>query len=135
MASEADIARAQLILGGTARWSDEVVGEAIDSEGGVPEACVLLLESAATAAAFQPGMVKAGSQSITQGGVSAALRAAAQAIRDDYGLDGGAGVISTMRVTTGRNVLGVIDTCIDPSTHPGNYCCGCDDVTGCAECH
>lgn len=134
MATEADIARAQLLLGNTGRWSDEIVEEAIDSEGGVPEACVLLLESAATAAAFQPGMVKAGSQSITQSGIAAALREAAQQIRDDYGLAGSAGLISTMCVTSGRNPLGVIDYCLDPSTHPGNYCCGCD-VTGCAQCH
>jgi len=135
VASESDIARAQTLLGNTGRWSDEVVSDAIDSEGSVPQACVMLLESAATAAAFQPGMVKAGSQSITQGGISGALRAAAQQIRDDYGLMGGTGVISTMNVTTGRNVLGVIDPCcIDESTHPGNYCCG-GDVTGCATCH
>ncbi len=108
MASEADIARAQLLLGDTGRWSDEVVGETIDSEGGVPEACVLLLESAATAAAFQPGMVKAGSQSITQGGIAAALRDAAQQIRDDYGLAGGVGVISTMQSWSGRDVLGAV---------------------------
>jgi hypothetical protein len=132
VASDADIARAQLILGGTERWSDEVVSDAIDSEGGVPEACVLLLESAATAAAFQPGMVKAGSQSITQGGVAAALRAAAQQIRDDYGLAGGMGVISTMNVTTGRDPISGATTCCtadDPSTCPGNYCDGC-----CATC-
>lgn len=93
----------------------------------MPEACVLLLESAATAAAFQPDTVKAGSQSITQSGVAAALRAAAQSIRDDYGLAGGAGVMSTMCVTTGRNPLGVVDPChTDPSTCPGNYCHSCD---------
>lgn len=92
----------------------------------MPAACVLLLESAATAAAFQPGMVKAGSQSITQGNIAAALRHAAQQIRDDYGLAGGIGVIATTNVTTGRPVLGVVDPCcVDPSTCPGNYCDGC----------
>lgn len=134
MATEADIARAQLLLGGTDRWTDEVVGDAIDSEGGVPEACVLLLESAATAAAFNVD-VKAGSQSVTQSHVATALRRAAQQIRDDYGLAGATGGISTMNVTSGRNALGVIDPCcLDESTHPGNYCCG-GDVTGCAACH
>ncbi len=106
MATEADIARAQLILGGTERWSDAVVEDAIDSEGGVPQACVLLLESAATAASFQPGMVKAGSQSITQSNVADALRKAAQQIRDDYGLAGGTGAISTTQTWSGRDPLG-----------------------------
>lgn len=126
MATEADIARAQILLGSTSRWTDSQVEAAIDDEGSVPAACVLLLESAATAAAFQPGMVKAGSQSITQDGIAGALRAAAQSIRDDYGLPGGVGVISTTNVTTGRDPLGACDPCCtDPSTCPGNYCDGC----------
>lgn len=106
MASEADIARAQLILGGTSKWSDAVVEDAIDSEGGVPEACVLLLESAATAAAFQAD-VKAGSQSITQSHVATALRRAAQSVRDTYSLAGSAGLVSTMQGWSGRDVLGI----------------------------
>lgn len=109
------------MLGSTGEWSDVTVGAAIDAEGGVPEACVLLLESAATAAAFQPD-VKAGSQSVTQSHVADALRKAAQAIRDDYGLPGGAGTITTMQAWSGRDVLGCISDC-------GNGCigpdCGC----------
>lgn len=106
MATEAEIARAQLLLGNTGRWSDAEVEDAIDTEGGVPEACVLLLESAATAAAFAPGTVKAGSQSISQANVADALRKAAQAIRDEYELAGSAGSVSTMQGWTGRDVLG-----------------------------
>lgn len=106
MATEAEIARAQLLLGDTGRWSDEVVGATIDSEGGVPEACVLLLESAATAAAFSPATIKAGSQSISQANVADALRKAAQAIRDEYELAGSAGSVSTMQGWTGRDPLG-----------------------------
>lgn len=106
MATEAEIARAQLLLGDTGRWSDEVVGDTIDSEGGVPEACVLLLESAATAAAFSPATIKAGSQSISQANVADALRKAAQAIRDDYELEGSAGTVTTMQGWTGRDPIG-----------------------------
>ena len=130
MASESDIARAQLLLGGTGRWSDSVVGDAIDAEDGVPAACVLLLESAATAAAFEPD-VKAGSQSVTASHVAAALRRAAQSIRDDYGLAGGAGIIGTTSVTTGRNPLGVTHCCHDPSTCPGNSCTCLDETDWC----
>lgn len=131
MASASDIARAQLLLGGTDRWTDQVVEDAIDAEGSVPQAAVLLLESAATAASFHVD-VKAGSQSVTQSHVASALWRAAQRIRDDYSLAGSTGMISTMNVTTGRDQISGATTCCtadDPSTCPGNYCDGC-----CATC-
>lgn len=112
MASVGDIARAQIILGSTGRWSDSQVSAAIDADGGVPEGCVLLLESAATAAAFDVD-VTAGSQSVKQSHVAAALRQAAQAIRETYGLAGSAGTISTLLPTTGRAILGGIQ--LDPA--------------------
>lgn len=96
MASPADIARAQIILGNTGEWSDIVVGNTIDSEGGVPEACVFLLESAATAAAFQAD-VSAGSQRVSQSHVAEALRRAAQSVRETYGLSRKV-IISTMTI-------------------------------------
>lgn len=126
MASPADIARAQILLGSTGRWTDQQVSAAIDSEGGVPEACVLLLESAATAAAFEVD-VTAGSQSVKQSHVSAALRKAAQQIRDDYELDGAAGQIGTTHTWTGRDVLGDVGPC-------GNLCDGCCNPFPCGGC-
>lgn len=120
MASPADIARAQIILGSTDRWTDDTVGDAIDSEGGVPEAAVFLLESAATAAAFQPD-VTAGSQSVKQAHVAGELRRAAQRIRNQYDLDGADGQIGTREGGTGRDPMGA---CAVPCSHiEGDGCC------------
>lgn len=113
MAADDDIARAQTLLGNTGRWSDAIVSDAIDSEGGVPEAAVFLLDSAATAAAFEVD-VKAGSQSVKASHVAGALTAAADRIRTAYGLAGGVGTIGTILPTTGRDVLG--DDCIGRDT-------------------
>jgi len=136
MASVADIARAQLLLGGTGRWSDAEVEDAIDAEGSVPAAAVLLLESAATAAAFDPD-VTAGSQSVKQSHVAGALRKAAQAIRDDYGLAGGAGTIGVILPTTCRDVLGRDVLGHDRSTlaciGTGDLCT-CGDLLGACSC-
>ena len=131
MASDSDIARAQLLLGDTGRWTDDQVGDAIDAEGGVPAACVLLLESAATAASFDAD-VKAGSQSVTQSHVANALYRAAQRIRDDYGLAGGAGTLSTVLPTTCRPVLGGTP-CADDAVC-GLDSCTCGDLAGCCSC-
>lgn len=109
------------MLGNTGRWSDTEVGAAIDSEGSVPAACVLLLESAATAAAFDPD-VTAGSQSVKSSHVADARRKAAQRIRDDHGLPRSAGSVSTMQSWTGRDALGMI-ACECDTTAFCNGCC------------
>lgn len=133
MASPTDIARAQLMLGSTGRWSDVVVGDAIDAEGSVPAACVLLLESAAVAASFDAD-VSAGSQSVKQSHVASALYAAAQRIRDDYGLAGGAGTISTLTPTTGRPVLGGVSCALDDDVSTCGDLCACGSLYGCCSC-
>lgn len=141
MASTSDITRTQILLGSTGRWSDSQVEDAIDAEGSVPAAAVLLLESAATAAAFDPD-VTAGSQSVKQSHVAGALRKAAQAIRDDYGLAGGAGTVGVILPTTGRDVLGQDVIGRDRSTHAcigrgvigyGDTCT-CGDLIGACSC-
>jgi len=98
MASPTQIAECRLLLGGGDRWTDGVISSAIDAEGSVPDAAVLLLDSAATAASFTPD-VSAGSQSIRSAHMSDALRRSAQRIRDTYGLRGATGTISTITTT------------------------------------
>lgn len=131
MADDADIARAQLLLGNTGRWTDDEVGDAIDAEGSVPAAAVLLLESAAVAASFDAD-VKAGSQSVTQNHVAGALYRAAQRIRDDYGLAGAAGTVSTLLPSTGRPALG--GTCYDADDDGLCDACTCGDLYGICSC-
>lgn len=138
MATQADITRAQLLLGNTGRWSDSEVEDAIDSEGSAAAAAVLLLESAATAAAFDPD-VKAGSQSVSQSHVAGALRKAAQAIRDEYSLPGGAGTIGVILPTTNRPVLGGTRcgpdiTALDDGFARGDVC-GCGNLLGVCACY
>lgn len=125
MASSTDIARAKILLGDTGRWTDQQISDMIDTEGGVPEACVLLLESAAAAASFDPD-VTAGSQSVKSAHVSASLRRAAQAIRDRYNLAGAAGTIGTTQGWTGRDVLGM-DCCTCGNLPPCPWCTPCLD--------
>lgn len=138
MATTADITRAQLMLGGTGRWSDSQVEDAIDTEGSVPAGCVLLLESAATAAAFDPD-VTAGSQSVKQSHVAGALRKAAQQIRDDYSLPGGAGTVGVILPTTDRPILGGMRcgpdlTALDDGFARGDMCT-CGNLLGACSCY
>lgn len=121
------------MLGNTGRWTDSLVEDAIDAEGSVPAACVLLLESAATAASFDAD-VKAGSQAVSQAHVAGALFKAAQRIRDDYDLPGAAGSVGVMMTSTARPVLGG-PGCVDANGDPIiDGSCSCGELYGCGAC-